>query len=173
MLQQTIWVYTLKCALREFSAMDEEQKDGKIPVTPPAVIPPVIPQNDDLLVETDDVTWEHAVERSKKPVVVMFYSPTCVFCHQMEPYFRSYAGEYRDSVIFVRLNILTSQWTAERYGVKSTPTFKFFCNGKPVQEMVGAIYPAILKKMVDEVIIHGRDCAENSTLIDYDITGYG
>ena len=51
----------------------------------------------------------------------MFYSPSCVFCHQMEPYFRSYAGEYRDSVIFVRLNILTSQWTAERYGVKSTP----------------------------------------------------
>jgi thioredoxin-like negative regulator of GroEL len=91
----------------------------------------------------------------------------------MEPYIRSYAGEYRDSVIFVRLNVLTSPWTAERYGVKSTPTFKFFCNGKPVQEMVGAIYPAILKKMIDEVLIHRTECAKNSTQIDYDITGYG
>jgi len=153
--------------------MDKEQNAGKIPVPAPAAVTPVILQSDDLLVETDDVTWENAVEKSIKPVVVMFYSPTCVFCHQMEPYFRSYAGEYRDSVIFVRLNILIGQWTAERYGVKSTPTFKFFCNGKPVQEMVGAIYPAILKKMIDEVIIHGKECAKNSTLIDYDITGYG
>jgi thioredoxin-like negative regulator of GroEL len=153
--------------------MDEDQKREKIAVTPPSAVTPLIQQSDDLIVETDDVTWEPAVDRSKKPVLVMFYSPTCVFCHQMEPYIRSYAGEYRDSVNFVRLNVLTSPWTAERYGVKSTPTFKFFCNGKPVQEMVGAIYPAILKKMIDEVLIHGIECAKNSTQIDYDITGYG
>ena len=103
----------------------------------------------------------------------MFYSPTCAFCHQMEPYFKSYAVEYRDSVVFVRINIMTNQWTAERYGVRSTPTFKFFCEGKPVQEMVGAIYPALLKKMVDEVLVHGKECAKNSTTINYDITGYG
>ncbi len=68
---------------------------------------------------------------------------------------------------------MTSRWTAERYGVRSTPTFKFFCGGKPVQEMVGAVYPALLKKMVDEVLLHGRECAKNSTTIDYEITGYG
>lgn len=125
------------------------------------------------LVETDDQTWERSVEKSAKPVAVMFYSPTCAFCHQIEPYFRNYAHEYRDTVIFVRLNVMTSQWTAERYGVRSTPTFKFFCGGKPVQEMVGAVYPALLKKMVDEVLIHGKECAKNSTLIDYEISGYG
>ncbi|MGB7788467.1 thioredoxin family protein [Methanoregula sp.] len=153
--------------------MEGEHEEGKTPAAPQAGVAPAVLPDGDPLIETDDLTWENAVEKSKKPVAVMFYSPTCVFCHQMEPYFRSYAGEYRDSVIFVRLNILTSQWTAERYGVKSTPTFKFFCNGKPVQEMVGAIYPAILKKMIDEVLIHGKECAKNSTLIDYDITGYG
>jgi thioredoxin 1 len=125
------------------------------------------------LVEADDISWEKIVEKGTKPVAVMFYSPTCAFCNQMEPYFKSYAAEYRDSVVFVRINIMTNQWTAERYGVRSTPTFKFFCEGKPVQEMVGAIYPAMLKKMVDEVLIHGKECAKNSTTINYDITGYG
>jgi thioredoxin 1 len=125
------------------------------------------------LVEADDLSWEKNVERETKPVAVMFYSPTCAFCHQMEPYFKNYAEEYRNSVIFVRINIMTNQWTAERYGVRSTPTFKFFCDGKPVQEMVGAIYPALLKKMVDDVLIHGKECAKNSTTINYDITGYG
>ena len=125
------------------------------------------------LVEADDLSWEKTVEKGTKPVVVMFYSPTCAFCHQMEPYFKNYAVEYKDSVVFVRINIMTNQWTAERYGVRSTPTFKFFCEGKPVQEMVGAIYPALLKKMVDDVLIHGKECAKNSTTINYDITGYG
>jgi len=27
--------------------------------------------------------------------------------------------------------------------------------------------------MVDDVLVHGRDCAKNSTAIDYEITGYG
>jgi len=128
---------------------------------------------EDPLVEGNDLIWENTVEKEEKPVAVMFYSPTCAFCHQMEPYFKGYAQEFRDSVIFVRMNIVANQWTAERYGVRSTPTFKFFCNGKPVQEMVGAIYPALLKKMIDEVLIHGKECAKNSTPVNYDITGYG
>jgi thioredoxin-like negative regulator of GroEL len=141
------------------------------PVTQPAH--PVSVPDQDALIEIDDSTWERSVERAGKPVAVMFYSPTCIFCHQIEPYFRNYAQEYRNTVIFVRLNVMTSQWTAERYGVRSTPTFKFFCSGKPVQEMVGAVYPTLLKKMMDEVLTHGKECAKNSTLIDYEITGYG
>jgi thioredoxin 1 len=125
------------------------------------------------LVEVDDLIWEKTVEKEKKPVAVMFYSPTCSFCHQIEPYFKGYAEEFRDSVIFARINVLTNSWAAERFGVRSTPTFKFFCQGKPVQEMVGSVYPALLKKMVEEVLIHGKECAQNSTAIDYEITGYG
>ncbi len=128
---------------------------------------------EELFVEVDDVIWEKTVEKGTKPVAVMFYSPSCAFCHQMEPYFKQFAEDFKDSVLFVKINILTNTWAPERYGVRSTPTFKFFCNGKPVQEMVGAVYPALLKKMVEDVLIHGKDCAKNSTAIDYEITGYG
>jgi thioredoxin-like negative regulator of GroEL len=127
----------------------------------------------ELLVELTDRNWEQSVEKTSRPVAVMFYSPACPFCQQMEPYFRNYAREYKDSVQFARLNIMTSPWTAERYGIRSTPTFTFFCDGKAVQEMVGAVYPAVLKKAVDEFLVHGKECAKNSTAIDYEITGYG
>lgn len=145
-----------------------------LPAQPALEKTPVPPQQvPELLIEVNDLTWERSVEKSAKPVAVMFYSPDCAFCHQMEPYFRNYAVEYQKDIIFARVNIMTSQWTAERFGVRSTPTFKFFCDGKPVREMVGAIYPTLLKKMVDEVLIHGKECAKNSTAIDYEITGYG
>jgi len=126
-----------------------------------------------MLIEVNDLNWEQLVEHGTMPVVVMFHSPACAFCHQMEPYFRSYAEEFKGRCVFARLNITSSQWTAERYGVRSTPTFKFFCEGKPVQELVGAIYPAILKKMIEDALLHGKECAKNRTTIDYEITGYG
>jgi thioredoxin-like negative regulator of GroEL len=66
-----------------------------------------------------------------------------------------------------------NQWTAERYGVRSTPTFKMFCHGKPFQEMVGAVYPALLKRMVEEALKTGSECIKASTEISYDVTGYG
>jgi len=125
------------------------------------------------LIEVDDRTWEKTIEKGEKPSVVMFYSPTCSYCHAMEPFFHQYAKEFKETIVFARLNIIANQWTAEKYGVRGTPTFKFFCSGKPVSELVGAIYPAILKKMVEEVLEHGESCAKNRTEVNYDITGYG
>ncbi len=127
----------------------------------------------EVLVELTDLTWERFVEKGDKPAVVMFYSQACPYCRAMEPYFRSYAAEYGDRILFARVDITASLWIAERYGVRGTPTFKFFCSGRPVSELVGSVYPAILKKMVEEVILHGKDCIARSTAINYDITGYG
>lgn len=149
---------------------DPAQRPAPEKREPEGTVSPAMPEP---LIELTDLNWERTVEKSGMLVAVMFYSPTCAFCHQMEPYFRNYAREYKDTVQFARLDIMTSPWTAERYGVRSTPTFKFFCEGKPVQELVGAVYPALLKKMVEDVLLHGRECAKNSTTIDYDITGYG
>jgi thioredoxin 1 len=125
------------------------------------------------VIELTDLNWESLVEHGDMPVAVMFYSPSCAFCHQMEPHFRSFSAEFQGKCLFARTNILSNQWTAERYGVRSTPTFKFFCKGRPVQEIVGAIYPALLRKMIEEVLLHGTECVKNSTAIDYEITGYG
>ena len=122
--------------------------------------------------ELSDASWEAAVERSERPVVVMFYSPVCPHCAAMEPHFQELAGEFGREVFFGRINVMQNPWTGERYGIRGTPTFKFFCNGKPVQDLVGAVYPALLKKRIEEVLIYGEECAEHSTAIDYEITGY-
>jgi len=143
--------------------------------TPPEPSKPVttVGAEPGTLVEVSDLLWERVVEKSEKPVAVMFYSDTCPYCRIIEPYFVTYSKEFRDTVVFARLNIMSSMWTAERYGVRGTPTFKFFCGGKPVFEIVGAVFPAILKKMVEEVLVHGKECAGRVTEINYEITGYG
>jgi thioredoxin 1 len=37
---------------------------------------------------------------------------------------------------------------------------------------VGAIYPALLKKKIEEVLIYGEECAEHTTEVNYEISGY-
>ncbi|MCK4454830.1 MAG: hypothetical protein KAU99_00625 [Thermoplasmata archaeon] len=39
------------------------------------------------VIEVDDGTWEGTIEKDQKPAAVMFYSPTCAYCAQIEPYF--------------------------------------------------------------------------------------
>ncbi len=124
------------------------------------------------LVEVTDTTFGKVVEKGEKPAIVMFYSPTCAFCHSIEPHFRQYAKEFAGEVTFVRIDISANLWTAERFGVRGTPTFKFFCNGRPVSDMVGAVYPTLLKRMIEEGLKNGENCVKNSTAINYDISGY-
>ena len=38
------------------------------------------------IVELNDANWESVVEKGEKPIVVLFSSPTCPYCKQMEPY---------------------------------------------------------------------------------------
>ena len=124
------------------------------------------------MIEVDDRSFHDQVEKANLPVAVMFYTPTCVHCRAMAPYYAQYAQEYKDKVLFARVDVSVNLFTGERYGVKGTPTFKFFCQGRPVTELVGAVYPAILKRTVDEVLIHGKECISKSTEIDYEISGY-
>lgn len=124
------------------------------------------------LVELDDANWKRTVKKGDKPVAVMFSSPTCPFCQQMEPHFNEYAAEYKGKIVFVKVDIADNPIIASRYGVMGTPTFKFFCNGKPVHELTGAMYPSLLKKAVEETLEHGPQCAKNTTWIDPGITGY-
>ena len=121
------------------------------------------------LLEVDDKSWEHEVELSELPVLVMFFGPLCPYCKEMEPYFIQYAQEYEGAVKFVKLNIVESSFTAERYGVMATPTFAFFCHGTPVRNLAGVAYPALLKKLIDESLEHGEACREKSTPVRFDM----
>ena len=128
--------------------------------------------NSENILELNDKNWERVVEVGDKPVVVMFSSPTCPYCNQMEPYFIKYASEYVDKIVFAKLNIKESITIVGRYGIMGTPTFKFFCKGKPVNEMTGVFYPALLKKTVEDFLVHGEDCVDKTTWIDSGISGY-
>lgn len=127
----------------------------------------------DILIDIIDTDWEKTVERNEKPVFVMFYSPSCPHCIRIMPLVEELAQDFGTEVLFVKLNLLQYDYIGERYGVMSTPSFFFFCGGKPVQIRVGAVFPPMLKKMVEEMVTRGEECRLASSEWKYEITGYG
>lgn len=127
--------------------------------------------NEKSVIELNDSTWEEVVEKGGKPMVVMFYSPVCPHCMAMMPYFEKYAEEFKDKILFARIDVNQNPFAVNRYGVMATPTFKFYCGGRPVQEIVGEIYPTLLKKITEDALQYGKQCASKSTPIDYNL-GY-
>ena len=124
------------------------------------------------LIEINDTTWETLVEKATKPVIIMFYSPTCPYCAQIKPYFEKYSSEFHEKVLFARIDIAQNPLTAGRYAIMGVPTFKFFCHGKSVSELTGSVYPPLLKKTIEDGLKYGKDCEKNTTWIDSSITGY-
>lgn len=124
------------------------------------------------VIELDNDNWVKIVEKSEKPVFIMFLTNTCPFCKQISPSFKQYADEFKDNVIFATVDIIKTPAIAAKFGVMGTPTFKFFCKGHPVNEIVGVVYPALLKKFVEDSLEYGVDCAKNTTWRASDISGY-
>lgn len=123
------------------------------------------------IVELDDAHWEEFVEKNKLPVAVMFYNHQCEHCMAMMPHFEKYAKELKDKMAFARIDVDRNHYAVERYGVMATPTFKFFCGGRPVQEIVGTVYPTLIRTVAEDSLTHGKECVSKSTPIDFNI-GY-
>lgn len=123
--------------------------------------------------EVTDRDFEREVERSSRPTVVVFSSDTCPHCRTILPHIESFARDFAGRVRFVIMDVDSNPWTVERFGVRGTPTLKFFCRGRPVQELVGAITPSLIRRLIEEFEVHGEECIRSSTEISYDDTGYG
>jgi thioredoxin-like negative regulator of GroEL len=124
------------------------------------------------IIEANDSNWEELIENQEKPMVVMFYLPTCVHCKEIEPYFKDYSIEFHKSCTFVKMNGVDSPMTARKYGVRGTPTFKFFCKGNAIKEEVGLVYPSILRKSIEELIRHGDECVLHTSPLPDEVSPY-
>jgi thioredoxin 1 len=114
-------------------------------------------------------SWEREVLQSKTLVLVDFWHENCVWCGKLDPIYNEVSEEYKDKVKFTKFNALKSdenKHIAYKYGVMGTPTLIFFCDGRPIEAILGFQPRDQLKKILDDVIAMYRDCLEKSTMLE-------
>ncbi|MBI4200211.1 MAG: thioredoxin [Chloroflexi bacterium] len=103
-------------------------------------------------VEVTDETFAEQVEKATTPVLVDFWAEWCYPCKMIAPAVEELAREYDGKVRFVKLDVDANPQTAIKFSIRSIPTLLLFKNGKPVDQVIGAVPKAVLKKRLDTVL---------------------
>jgi thioredoxin 1 len=98
-------------------------------------------------VATDD-NFENEVLKNDKPVIVDFWAPWCGPCKAIGPVFEELAGQFKDSVKFMKLNVDDHQKTAVNFAVRSIPTIILFKEGKVLDTIIGLVSKERLEDFV-------------------------
>ncbi len=82
-------------------------------------------------------TFEDAVLKAEKPVLVDLWASWCQPCIAMEPTLEALAKEFDGKVVVAKLNVDENPDLAQSLDVMSIPTLMVFKNGQPVNRVVG------------------------------------
>lgn len=89
--------------------------------------------------EVTDSSFEAEVLQSSIPVLVDFWAPWCGPCRALSPTIDQLSTEYAGKIKVVKLNTDENPESAVKFRINSIPNLIFFKDGKPVNQLVGAV----------------------------------
>lgn len=94
------------------------------------------------------------VLQSELPVLVDFYSDSCVPCKRMSPLLSRIETEFEGKLRVVKVNVQYEQELVERYSVQAAPTLLLFRGGEEIRRIRGAVTKdALYAAIAEEGII--------------------
>lgn len=99
---------------------------------------------------TDD--FQAKVLDSPVPVLVDFYSDSCIACKKLAPTLCDLEEDYEGKISVFKVNTGYDQKLVEEYGIQSNPTLILFKDGKVADKQIGAKDYDALTDWLDSLI---------------------
>ena len=90
-----------------------------------------------MALQITDASFEEAVLKSDKPVLVDFGAEWCDPCRTLGPIIEELATEYEGRVVVGKVDVDNNQVFSAKYGVRNIPTVLMFKDGEVVGRQVG------------------------------------
>lgn len=101
-------------------------------------------------VSKDD--FEKEVVQSELPVIVDFYSDSCIPCKQLSPILGDIEDDYEDRAKVVKVNINFDEELMEKYEVMASPTLVFFKDGEEKGRTRGLVKKAEIEEKLGALL---------------------
>lgn len=92
------------------------------------------------------------VIQSKLPVIVEFYSDSCIPCKQLSPILGGIEDDYEDKVNVYKVNVNFDAELSEKYAVMASPTILFCKGGEEISRIRGLVKRNALEEEVKKII---------------------
>lgn len=83
--------------------------------------------------------FEDKVINNKLPVIVDFYSDSCIVCKKLAPVLGDLEENYAGKIDVVKVNTNFDVQLSEKYNILSNPTILVFKEGREIDRKTGAV----------------------------------
>ena len=99
--------------------------------------------------EFTDENFGSDVVQSDIPVLIDFWATWCGPCKMIAPIIEEIASDYDGKIKVGKVNVDENGGTAMKYGIRSIPTLLVMKDGQIINQKVGAIHKAEIKKGIE------------------------
>ncbi len=96
-------------------------------------------------------TFDAELGKHKEVMMVDFWAEWCAPCRAIAPALEELARESAGKVSLAKVNVDEQPGLAARYGIRSIPTILLVKDGKVMDQVIGAVPKAQLKKKLDAI----------------------
>jgi len=103
-------------------------------------------------VEITDSNFQEEVLNSDIPVLIDFWADWCQPCKMIAPIVQQIADEYEGKIKVGKLDVDSNGQTSLDYNIRGIPALLIFNDGKPGDQIVGAVPKSIIQKKIDDAL---------------------
>ena len=105
----------------------------------------------DAALHLTEASFDSELEKHQEVLMVDFWAEWCAPCRAIAPTLEELARESAGRASLAKVNVDEQPGLAARYGIRSIPTILFVKGGKVVDQVIGAVPKAQLKKKLDAI----------------------
>ena len=109
----------------------------------------------DTTLHLTEETFDAEMGKHDELLMVDFWAEWCAPCRAIAPALDELARESAGKVSLAKVNIDEHPALAARYGIRSIPTILFIKSGEVVDQVIGAVPKAQIKKKMDANVLTG------------------
>jgi thioredoxin 1 len=105
----------------------------------------------DTALNLTETTFDDEIGKHREVLMVDFWAEWCAPCRAIAPTLEELSRESGGKVSLAKVNVDENPKLAARYGIRSIPTILFMKAGTVVDQVIGAVPKAQLKKKLDAI----------------------